>query len=112
MDKKEEEELTCLRWSDRIYVSVRKSSLTFRPSAYALIRHLRHWLLMRTPQGLYFFPGGVIDLGEPISYAVRRGVSEETGLAVEVGKVFTVEEILIQLDIPRRFSNFHCLHCS
>lgn len=40
--------------------------------------------------GLWTFPGGAIELGEPIHEAVRREVLEETGLLVEVGEVLTV----------------------
>jgi 8-oxo-dGTP diphosphatase len=46
-------------------------------------------------RGLWTFPGGAVELGEPIREAVRREVLEETGLQVEVGDVYTVIDNLV-----------------
>ena len=41
-------------------------------------------------RGLWTFPGGAVELGEPVREAVRREVQEETGLEIEVGEVALV----------------------
>jgi 8-oxo-dGTP diphosphatase len=51
--------------------------------------------------GLWTFPGGAIELGEPIREAVRREALEETGLAVEVQDLFTVIDSVVRDDWGR-----------
>ena len=46
-------------------------------------------------RGLWTFPGGAVELGEPIREAVAREALEETGLLVEVGDVYTVIDNLV-----------------
>ncbi|MEJ2208913.1 MAG: NUDIX hydrolase [Anaerolineae bacterium] len=46
-------------------------------------------------RGLWTFPGGAVELGEPIREAVAREALEETGLVVEVGDVYTVIDNLV-----------------
>jgi 8-oxo-dGTP diphosphatase len=41
-------------------------------------------------RGLWTFPGGAVELGEPVKLAVRREVREETGLEIEVERVLLV----------------------
>ena len=50
-------------------------------------------LVVRTRStGLYAFPGGGIELGEPIAKALEREIMEETGITVEMGDLAKVEE--------------------
>jgi ADP-ribose pyrophosphatase YjhB (NUDIX family) len=46
-------------------------------------------------RGFWTFPGGAVELGEPIREAVAREALEETGLVVEVGDVYTVIDNLV-----------------
>jgi 8-oxo-dGTP diphosphatase len=41
-------------------------------------------------RGLWTFPGGAVELGEPVELAARREVLEETGLEIEVERVLLV----------------------
>lgn len=67
-------------------VEVRREKLEFRPAGYAVVRRDDEVLLVKMKQsGKFFFPGGAVDVGEPMEDAVRREVREETG--VEVGEL-------------------------
>jgi len=60
----------------------------------AVVRDAQRILLVRRKKepsrGLWTFPGGAVELGEPIELAVRREVQEETGLEIEVERVLVV----------------------
>lgn len=47
-------------------------------------------------RGLWTFPGGAVELGEPIRESVQREALEETGLVVEVGEVLTVIDNVVR----------------
>lgn len=48
--------------------------------------------------GLWSVPGGAIELGETTRAAAAREVEEETGIAVEVGRLLTVVDRLVRDD--------------
>jgi len=74
-------------------VPISRERLTFRPSAYAVIIKGNSVLLVKTrSSGNYDFPGGGIEIGEPIETALKREVREEAGLEIEVGKLMHFEE--------------------
>lgn len=60
----------------------------------AAIVDARRILLVRRgkepARGLWTFPGGAVELGEPVELAVRREVWEETGLEIELERVLVV----------------------
>ncbi|NVK40179.1 MAG: NUDIX hydrolase [Oceanospirillaceae bacterium] len=45
-------------------------------------------------KGLWSFPGGKIQAGEPVSQAVLRELAEETGISAEVRELITVLDII------------------
>jgi mutator protein MutT len=74
-------------------VLVPRDRLTFRPSVYAVITNEKNVLLVKTrSNGHYDFPGGGIEIGEPIETALKREVREETGLDIEVVELLHFEE--------------------
>jgi 8-oxo-dGTP pyrophosphatase MutT (NUDIX family) len=74
-------------------VTIPLEKMIFRNSVYGLIVHEDQLLVVRTHStGLWAFPGGGIELGEPITEALAREVREETGICVKMGELARVEE--------------------
>jgi 8-oxo-dGTP diphosphatase len=74
-------------------VTVPLEKMIFRNSAYGLIVHEEKLLVVHTHStGLYAFPGGGIELGEPLTEALAREVREETGITVRMGELACVKE--------------------
>ena len=70
---------------------INKDKITFRPSVYAVIKHKDKVLLIHT-RGVYFMPGGHVDIGEKIEDALKREIIEETGLKIRVEKFINFYE--------------------
>jgi 8-oxo-dGTP pyrophosphatase MutT (NUDIX family) len=85
-----------------------RSQLIFRPSSYAIVLHEDHVLVVRNrrTEQLYF-PGGGVELGEPIERAAEREVGEETGLQVRSVGLAHFEENFFYYD-PDDMAG-HCL---
>lgn len=79
-------------YNERIFLP--RAKLVFRPSAYAVILHEDKVLLVNTRStGKYSLPGGGVDLGERLENALRREVSEETGLEIEINRFYGFREM-------------------
>jgi len=65
--------------------------LTFRVSVYGVVFNEGRLLLVPQWDG-YDFPGGKVELGEPILEALPREVKEETGLDVKPFKLLITED--------------------
>jgi 8-oxo-dGTP pyrophosphatase MutT (NUDIX family) len=73
--------------------------LTFRPSAYAIIRHEEHVLLLNMRStGKLFLPGGGSEIDERLEEALQREVREETGLEIEVERFVAFKEDFFYYD--------------
>lgn len=65
-----------------------------------LVREGRALIMRRsngdhTAPGMWEFPGGKLEFGEAIRDALRREISEETGLAATVGQLLYAESVLV-----------------
>jgi len=73
--------------------------LTFRPSAYAILRHEDRVLLLNMRStGKLFLPGGGSEVGEQLEEALHREVREETGLEIEIGRYVAFKEDFFYYD--------------
>lgn len=87
-----------------------------RPAAYALIQRNDTVLLTRISAlgqhaGSWTLPGGGIDHGEAPADALAREVTEECGVACEVGQVLGVHDVHFSGTAPSgRWEDFHGIH--
>lgn len=73
--------------------------LSFRPSAYAIIRHAEQVLLLNMHStGKLFLPGGGSEIDERLEEALHREVREETGLEVEIERFVGFKEDFFYYD--------------
>lgn len=73
--------------------------LSFRPSAYAIIRHEENVLLLNMRStGKLFLPGGGSEIDERLEDALHREVREETGLEIEIGRSVAFKEDFFYYD--------------
>jgi 8-oxo-dGTP diphosphatase len=62
-----------------------KDTISWRISAYALVRELDAILLVMQEDGSHYeLPGGGIEIGESVESGVRRECQEETGCDIQV----------------------------
>ena len=83
--------------------------LLFRPSGYGICIQNEAILLVKMKHtGKYFFPGGGVDKGEPVTTAVIRECQEETGSTVSIKDFLTMKESFFYYD-PLDTA-FHCFN--
>ncbi len=78
-----------------------------RPSA--LIIENNHVLLLRynySGNDVFALPGGNPDLGETLTQAVERELSEELGIETEIGEMLMAGEVLLS---PTKEDVLHCI---
>lgn len=74
-------------------VTLPKEKFVFRPSVYGIIVKDSSVLLLRNKSnGKLWVPGGGIDLGERILDGLRREITEEAGVEVEIGDLLFFRE--------------------
>jgi 8-oxo-dGTP pyrophosphatase MutT (NUDIX family) len=89
---------------------------TFYLSQKAFIRKRREVLILNDPACGLDFPGGKVQAGEvELAAALRREVSEETGLEIEVGRPFTIwrddgHPLFLRTGIPVLLIGYHCVY--
>lgn len=73
--------------------------MRFRNSVYGVIINENKILLVRTlTTNALTFPGGGIELGETMHEALKREVSEETGIKIEIECLFHAQEEFFYFD--------------
>lgn len=74
-------------------IELPKDRFKFRVGAYALVLHEGKLLMIRIRHtGRLFATGGGVDPDETVAEGLHREVMEETGLQVEIGKLFCTRE--------------------
>jgi 8-oxo-dGTP pyrophosphatase MutT (NUDIX family) len=80
-------------------VTLPRSRLILRPSAYAVIRHEGQVALVTNRlSGRYYFPGGGTEPGERITDGLKREVWEEAGIQVGTGPLLHFAEDFLYYD--------------
>lgn len=88
---------------------VPRESLKLRPAVYGLILGGNDLLLLTMKAtGKYHLPGGGLQPGELLAETLQREVLEETGLAIEVGRLAHFAELFFYYDPSA--SAYHGLH--
>ena len=72
---------------------VPRDQLQFRPAVYGLVIHEDQLLVVDIPRtGRLALPGGAVEPGEKLEWALRRDCAEEVGIEVTVGAMAGFQE--------------------
>ena len=81
------------------YVHLPREKLTLRAAVYGVILHEEKILLLSVRHtGRYCFPGGGVEVGEPLTVALRREIREEAGIEVDIGPQIHFQEDFFYYD--------------
>jgi 8-oxo-dGTP diphosphatase len=99
--------ITCKGLTGKDYI-VDSDELSFRVSVYAVVIRGGEVLLVKgKTSGKYWFPGGGVDPGEEFQSALRRELSEETGVTIEIADLLHFQDEFFYHDVWQKA--FHSL---
>lgn len=86
--------------------AITRDRCRIRVSGYGIVVHEGKLLLVDTPNGKWFFPGGEVELGETLAEAIQREVKEETGIIVTVKDFLSFSESFFSFDLQKGYQNY------
>lgn len=80
-------------------VQLPKEKFIFRPTVYGIIINDGKILVANTKNNRIILPGGAVEIGETIENALKREISEETGVEVSIVDLVCIKECFLYDDL-------------